>query len=385
MTKNFFFIIAVALFTLFLIGCIDDLEEDSVEENKTFANYNLYAEDWGTEDVYGAFANHYALMYEDFSLPDQDGDIITIQSPFSLMIADSCNSKSSCERNNIFVKSWIPGYTDTTTNTAILDPSETVILPLNYNFNDEALLSITSAQKTQRKIEAYVLKDNQRNLFYSTSQPVTIHPMQVFGESETYFLVDDSYKYYWYSLWVTPMADSISRIVNEVAKKLPNGQLLVYQQYSQDKSIEQSSIRVIRAVFEVLQSRNIKYIENTGAASLGQRVNYPVETLRKRQGICIETATLFASVLERLGFQTHLIFIPGHVFVGWLSERNGNSIDLIESTMIGYKNVDYADAINKGRDEYNEQIQLGMFESGESMIVDIELARQMGIVPNNIP
>ncbi len=151
MTKNFFFIIAVALFTLFLIGCIDDLEEDSVEENKTFANYNLYAEDWGTEDVYGAFANHYALMYEDFSLPDQDGDIITIQSPFSLMIADSCNSKSSCERNNIFVKSWIPGYTDTTTNTAILDPSETVILPLNYNFNDEALLSITSAQKRNVK------------------------------------------------------------------------------------------------------------------------------------------------------------------------------------------------------------------------------------------
>ena len=385
MTKNFFFIIAVAIFILFLTGCIDDLEEESAEEIKDSSNNTLYAEDWGTEDVYGAFASHYALMYEDFTFSDSVGNTVTVQSPFSLMVTDSCNSKSSCERKSIFVKSWIPGFTDTTSNTAFLNPSETVILPLNYNFNDEALLSIKSAKKTQRKIEAYVLKDNQKTLFYSISQPVTIHPMQVFGESETYFLVDDSYKYYWYSLWVTPMADSISRIVNEVAKKLPNGQLLVYQQYSQDKSIEQSSIRVIRAVFEVLQSRNIKYIENTGAASLGQRVNYPVETLRKRQGICIETATLFASVLERLDFQTYLIFIPGHVFVGWLSERNGNSIDLIETTMIGNKNVDYADAINMGRDEYNEQIQLGMFESGESMIVDIELARQMGIVPNNIP
>ena len=105
MTKNFFFIIAVALFTLFLTGCIDDLEEESAEEIKDSSNNTLYSEDWGTEDVYGAFASHYALMYEDFTFPDSVGNIVTVQSPFSLMVTDSCISKSSCERKSIIVKS----------------------------------------------------------------------------------------------------------------------------------------------------------------------------------------------------------------------------------------------------------------------------------------
>jgi hypothetical protein len=106
MIKNSFFIFAVAIFILFLTGCIDDLEEESAEEIKDSSNNTLYAEDWGTEDVYGAFASHYALMYEDFTFSDSVGNTVTVQSPFSLMVTDSCNSKSSCERKSIFVKSF---------------------------------------------------------------------------------------------------------------------------------------------------------------------------------------------------------------------------------------------------------------------------------------
>ena len=360
----------------------------STGENNPSIISTLQAKDLGTENVYGAFANHYALMYEDFSIPNENGDSITIQSPFPIGVANICETNNACNSKKIMIKTWIPGFSDTATITEIIDPDTAIYLSPMLNFNDKALLALTSAKKTQRQIEAYALEKDQKILFYSESKPITIHPMQVFGLQEPAFLTDSisfAYRGYWYSVWVTPMADSISRIVNEVAKKLPNGELLVYQQYEIDESVEQSSWRVVAAVFEVLQSRNIKYVQNTGAGSIGQRINYPVETLRKKQGLCIETAVLFASVLERVGFQTALIITPNHAFVGWISEPNEGSITYIETTWIGNKDYNAYDAMIKGIEEHNEQIELGNFESGNTLIVSIDAARLLGITPNNIP
>ena len=181
------------------------------------------------------------------------------------------------------------------------------------------------------------------------------------------------------------MADSISRIINEVAQKMPNGQIKVYQKYDMDETIEQSSARIVAAVFEVLQSRNIKYVENDGAGSYGQRINYPIETLRKKQGLCIETAVLFASVLERIGLETFLIIIPNHAFVGWIADQDNSTIDYIETTMIGDKNASALSAILKGIEEHNEQVKLGNIDSRKTLIVPISITRAVNITPNNIP
>lgn len=357
-------------------------------ENSTNIISTLEAEDIGTENVYGAFANHYSLMYEDAVFPDENGALITIQTPFPVIITNSCKEATLCNQRKIMVKTWISGFTDTATITGIVQSANSTILSPNLNFNDNALFSLTSAQKTQRQIEAYALEKDQKILFYSESKPITIHPMQVFGSLEPIFLMDSvsrTYQGYWYSVWVTPMADSISRIVNEVAQKLPNGKLLVYQKYAQDESVEQSTNRVAAAVFEVLQSRNIKYVKNTGAGSIGQRINYPVETLRKKQGLCIETAVLFASILERLGIYTYLIITQNHAFVGWFGNPNKDAICLIETTYISNKNKNAIDAMNKGIEEFNEEKASGNFETGNSMAIDINLARSLGITPNNIP
>ncbi|MDD5942439.1 hypothetical protein [Fibrobacter sp.] len=359
--------------------------QTGITENSTSIIRNLDAVDAGTEDIYGAFANHYALMYDNFTFINDNRDTITIQSPFPIVITNTCKEITPCSSQKIMVKTWIPGFTDTATITGIVFPTDSIILSPNLNFNDNALQSLTSAKKVNREIEVYVLEKDNQLLFHSESKPTTIHPMQVFGSLEPAIMFDPIYQSYWYSVWVTPMADSIARIVNEVAQKLPNKQLKVYQQYYTNESIRESSIRVVIAVFEVLQSRNIKYVENDGAGSFGQRINYPVETLRKKQGLCIETAVLFASVLERLGFRTCLAIIPGHAFVGWLAEQDSETIDFIETTFIGDKNATAASAILYGIEEYNEQVELGNFESGKSLIVPIEVARFLGITPNNIP
>ncbi|WP_295680814.1 hypothetical protein [uncultured Fibrobacter sp.] len=193
---------------------------------------------------------------------------------------------------------------------------------------------------------------------------------------------------------MTPTADSISAMVGEVAKKLPNGELLVYQKYSDDASVELSLKRVVKAVFEVLQSRGIKYIQSSGSASIGQRINYPVETLRKKEGICIETAVLFASVLERLGFLTSLIIIPSisHAFVGWLPERPSDlssvsfeDFYVIETTMIGNENFSFLDARLAAIDKYFDPLSDGSYRIDLVIGIPIYISREYGIMPNNVP
>lgn len=360
-------------------------------------SYTLVAEDEALiENIYGAFANHYSLMY-DFQIPDENDDTISIQSPFPVTIFNQCDAQEkSCKSKKVMIKTWISEFTDTATVTGIVGPADSIYLFPNFKFNENALFSVTSAKKAQRQINAYELDNEKEKLFYSESKSVTIHPMHVFGWDELAFQLDPTsiYQYFWYGVWVTPMADSITAIVDEVAKRLPNEELLVYQQYPIDTSIASSSARVVHAVFDVLQSRGIKYVENDGAGSFGQRINYPVETLRKRQGLCIETAVLFASVLERLGFLTSLIIIPsiGHAFVGWLPERPSDlssvsfeDFYVIETTMIGNENFSFLDARLAAIDKYFDPLSDGSYRIDLVIGIPIYISREYGIIPNNVP
>ena len=62
----------------------------------------------GVENIYGAFANHYAVMYKDFTFPDDNGDSVTIQTPFPIVITNTCKDTTPCNQKKIMVKTWIP-------------------------------------------------------------------------------------------------------------------------------------------------------------------------------------------------------------------------------------------------------------------------------------
>ena len=355
---------------------------------------NLYAEDAGLKDeIYGAYANQYPNMYDDYPLVLPSGDSIPM--PFPIAIWNNCVSYSkSCDSRKVLVKSWISGFTDTATITSIVAPSDTIYLSPTFHFDNEKLYALSTSEQAIRQVEVYALENDAKILFYSESKPVTIHPMQLFGLER--ILGDSAFPYsvtgyknandWWIAAWVTPMSDSITALIGEIAKLLPNEKLLVYQKYYSNLSMTENMRIVVAAIFNVLQSRNIKYVQNTGTAILGQLVNYPAETLRKKQGICIETAVLFASILERLGFETSIILTSTHAFVGWLiEEENGEVIDLIETTMIGDANATFTDANNRGIEEYNQQMENGNFTTGESSIIPIDFMREIGIMPNSIP
>ncbi len=327
------------------------------------------------EDIYGAFANQYPLMYKSFT-----SDPV----PLSVQVRNTCEtgySAAPCRYKKILVKAWIEGFTDTAAVTEIVNPNATKTLAPSFRFDNAALAAVTTPLPAQFQIRAYALENDHELLFYSASEPTTIHPMQTNGGE----YVGVQHRDWWWAVWSTPTMDSIDNILNNLRAKLPGGTVKVYQQYDGDASVAQSSSRVAKAVFEVLQARGIAYVQNDGSGSLGQKVNYPVEVLRARNGLCIETTMLFASVFEALGFETAVIMIPGHSFVGWRVEPGSNTLNVLETTMVGDRNATFASANNAAIDTFNEQVGAGNFSSGVSSIVYIDDAREYGILPNDIP
>ena len=336
---------------------------------------------WSSKDnIYGAFANQYPLMYKDFK--NDKGEKHPV--PISIKARNTCDknalSKVPCRWKKVTLKAWINEATDTSSATANVNPDSTVIIGANLNFDTAYLNQLTAPKQEQIQVRAYANENDREILFFSETKPVTIHPMQVFGAE----YVGIQNFTWWYSAWVTPNMDSIPAILDEVAKKLPGGVLKVYQKYEGDENLIESSERVVKAVFEVLQSRNIKYIENDNAGSLGQKINYPIEVLRTKQGVCNELSFLFASVLEAAGFNTVLIRIPDHMFIGWESEKDG-AIDLLETTMVTSIDATFSSANLQALTTYTENVTSEALAAGDAEIIPIKAAREYGIMPNDIP
>ena len=174
------------------------------------------------ENIYGAFANQYPLMYKDFV--GTDGKPYPV--PLSVKVRNMCdknNAKVPCRWKKVMLKTWITGFTDTATVTDIANPDTSVILAPSYKFNNAALLAVTSPIATQFQIRVYALENDREILFYSSSKPTTIHPMQVNGGE----LVGLKNRELWKTVWVTPAMDSIDNILNDLKKKLPGGTVKV--------------------------------------------------------------------------------------------------------------------------------------------------------------
>lgn len=336
------------------------------------------------DDIYTAFANQYPLMYEDFK-DSASGE--EIPQPLSVKVRNSCNIFSlsgsnllGCSHKKVVVKAWVEGFSDTGSVTTFVNSDTTKLFAPQLHFKPESYLDLKAPAQAQYQIRAYALENDHEILFFSETKPVTVHPVQVYGTE----LVGVQNMNWWHAAWVTPNMDSIQNILNDLKGKLPDSTVKTYQLYSADTSIAQSSRRVVQAVFEVLQARTIHYVQNPDAGSPGQKIKYPIETLRNRDGLCIETTVLVASVLEAIGLQTFLVMVPGHSFVGWRTEKGSSTLDFVETTLLGSESsFSYANSAAIKR--YNEEVTDGTFASGESELIDLEKVRRYGIMPNDIP
>jgi hypothetical protein len=100
----------------------------------------------------------------------------------------------------------------------------------------------------------------------------------------------------------------------------------------------------VLAVWSVFQRHNIKYSNiattSTGNQSIAtQYVRTLQESFGNSQANCVDGSVLFASVLRKLGIEPFLVLMPGHMFLGYDLDKDGNAFGFLETTMLGNTDV----------------------------------------------
>ncbi|MBC8155167.1 MAG: hypothetical protein H7Z72_19935 [Bacteroidetes bacterium] len=110
--------------------------------------------------------------------------------------------------------------------------------------------------------------------------------------------------------------------------------------------------RQVLAVWQVLQERGNRYTALDANTSGGTR-DVPVQTIqladesvRNPKANCADGSVLMASILRKMGLSAVVVFIPGHVFVGFDLDEFGEKQVYLETTLLGVEPV-YAPAAEK--------------------------------------
>lgn len=111
---------------------------------------------------------------------------------------------------------------------------------------------------------------------------------------------------------------------------------------------QKDSITVVRqayALWNVLQRRKFQYssISNSSLGSnivYAQRVRSFGDALSSSQINCVDGSVLFASLLRAINIDPILILMPGHMFVGFYTDKEHRNKLFLETTMVGNINLD---------------------------------------------
>ncbi len=103
----------------------------------------------------------------------------------------------------------------------------------------------------------------------------------------------------------------------------------------------QEVARTMKAVYDYMCETGMRYTSSSGVPerigdikTLIQTVRLPRDVIITNQGLCIELAILWASVMEHLGLQSNVVFLPGHALTVVRYGQNPTDVIPIECTAI---------------------------------------------------
>lgn len=99
-------------------------------------------------------------------------------------------------------------------------------------------------------------------------------------------------------------------------------------------------LKQVYAIWHVLQSRGIRYSSITRTANehdnvMSQHVRFIDESLAMSQANCVDGSVLMASVLRKIDIAPVLVLVPGHMFIGFALDEEGEEMAYLETTMVG--------------------------------------------------
>lgn len=136
-----------------------------------------------------------------------------------------------------------------------------------------------------------------------------------------------------FSPWVTPNQN----IVREFAAKTVRG--LRTTESDENKHL------AARLLFESMRAYGVNYVNER--SQVGDYVQLPYETLKRKAGDCEDQAVLYASLLEAVGIKSAVIGIPGHALAGYyVGNETNTTISAVETTA-----GDFDSALRQGSTE----------------------------------
>ncbi len=143
-----------------------------------------------------------------------------------------------------------------------------------------------------------------------------------------------------YAAYVNEESPEIDKILREALNTRIVRSFLGYQGRTAE-----SVDRQVYALWYALQRRGFRY-SSVSYSSLSsnmvyaQRVRTVEDAVRSSQVNCVDGSVLFASLLRAIDITPVLVQMPGHMFVGYYTDKARTQLHFLETTMIGNVELD---------------------------------------------
>jgi hypothetical protein len=115
----------------------------------------------------------------------------------------------------------------------------------------------------------------------------------------------------------------------------------------------------VDAIFYTLRTKGIKYSDITSGSSthtqyiFSQYIRFADEVLNNTQANCADGTVFFCSVLQKIGIKSLMIFVPGHVYLGFYLDDKQQNMRLLETTAVGERSFSFSAAVDYQVDNFN--------------------------------
>ena len=281
----------------------------------------------------------------------------------------------------VIVESEIPGYTEKSINTVEVPAHGTITAGQTPSLRPSAIPSEMTSAMLHYKV---ALADGTR-IDEQTK------PIKIYAKDTMVWSVFDGEEWNdmtpFIAAWVTPHAAEIDPLVRKAADYNPAKSMNGYQcgDSCTDKEWEDDTNAQVKAIFTALKNDyQITYINSPLAYGKendnNQRVRLPKDSMASKSANCIDGTVLYASAIESIGMNPHVIILPTHAFVCYDTKPDSSGhLSCLETTMTSWST--FEEAVETGNQKYQNEITNGNFKSGNSQDISIANMRKAGILP----
>jgi hypothetical protein len=178
----------------------------------------------------------------------------------------------------------------------------------------------------------------------------------------------------WLLASFTAGADPVMRQVAARARRAAGG--------ASPRDGDQEAKRFLEALYNWMR-RNVAYERAEGSVIDGvpsQYLKYGRDVLRTKQGTCINTAILYASVAEAAGLESSVVVVPQHAFMA-IRLPKSRQLFFVETTGgTTTANAPFAVACARATETFQKAVASGLF-----FMVNIAELRAKGVTPPELP